>query len=170
MGSTIFGRSLHQRRLELGVISKYCAHIVQAFANYRDCFVDIITGYCSRSHEKLTYLSTNGLKPSSMQKYFQKSLISLWVCIMNTASYAFSWAMHLYPDNCVLHSMFSQMFSSCCGLMHLKVRWRSPVTSWVSISRIPSPLLYLTAPFTTMTKDLASRLGIKGEDSFRVIR
>lgn len=168
MGSTIFGRSLHQRA-ELGLINKYCAHIIDAFASYGDCFVDIITGYGNRSWE--TYLSTNRLKPSFHQckKYFQKSLTSLWVFIMNTASYALSWATHLHPDNRDSHSMFSQMFSSCCGLMRLKVRWRSPVTNWVSTPRIPSPLLYLPAPCTTMIKDLTSRLGMIGEDSFRVI-
>lgn len=64
--------------------------------------------------------------------------------------------MHLYTDNWLSHSMFSQMFSSCCGLMHLRVRWRSPVTNWVSAFRMPSSLLYFTAPSTTMTENLTS--------------
>lgn len=64
--------------------------------------------------------------------------------------------MHLYTDNWLSHSMFSQMFSSCCGLMHLRVRWRSPVTNWVSACRMPIPLLYFTAPSTTMTENLTS--------------
>lgn len=36
----VFGISLYRRSLELRITNKYFVHITQAFANYRDCFVD----------------------------------------------------------------------------------------------------------------------------------